>query len=344
MGDKFLKILLIEDSISDAALLQAEVLQSSTGDHRIQSAGSLKQAIDSFKEDNFDAALLDLNLPDSSGLDTVRYFRSSQPDVPIVVLTGYEDEKTGIEAVRMGAQDYLVKGKSEGSLIVRAVRYAIERKKMEVELRRARDDLETRIEERTRTIRHQAKFIEAYFQHSLTTVIILDLNFNFLRVNDEFAGICQKRAKDFPGHNFFEFFPDTKTQEIFENTVKTQMPYIAYAKPFDFVRNAALGTAYFDWTLVPILAENGRVGFLVLSLKDVTERVEAEQKVLAYQEQLRALSGEIVRVEENERRKLAVELHDSIGQTLAFLKIELGRVQRLQQSKESVETIQVLRK
>ena len=126
MGDKFLKILLIEDSISDAALLQAEVLQSSTGDHRIQSAGSLKQAIDSFKEDNFDAALLDLNLPDSSGLDTVRYFRSSQPDVPIVVLTGYEDEKTGIEAVRMGAQDYLVKGKSEGSLIVRAVRYAIE--------------------------------------------------------------------------------------------------------------------------------------------------------------------------------------------------------------------------
>jgi PAS domain S-box-containing protein len=284
MPDKFLKILLVEDSDSDATLLQEEVLQSDTGDHKIQVVGSLKQAINIFDDDYFDAALLDLNLPDSSGLDTVRYLRSVQPDVPIVVLTGYEDEKTGIEAVRMGAQDYLVKGKSDGRLIARAVRYAIERKKMEVELRRARDELEIRVEERTMTVRRQAKFLEAYFQYSLTTVMFLDLNFNFLRVNDEFACACRKNAKDFPDHNFFEFFPDPENQEIFKNALKTKEPYVAYAKPFTFTDNPGLGVTYFDWTLVPIRSENGKVGLLILSLKDVTERVEAEQKVLAYQE------------------------------------------------------------
>ena len=343
MPDKLVNILLIEDSDSDALLLQEEILQNNIGKHSIQVAGSMKQAMELSEKNDFDAALLDLNLPDSSGLDTVKTLKSYQPDLPIVVLTGLEDEKIGIEAVRMGAQDYLAKGKSDGKLISRVIRYSIERKRMEVELRKARDELEIRVEERTMTIRRQAKFLEAYFQHSLTTVMFLDLNFNFLRVNDEFACICRKDAKDFPGHNFFEFFPDPENQEIFKNTIKTKKPYVAYARPFTFTDNPGISKTYFDWTLVPIRSENGKVGLLILSLKDVTERVHAEQKVLAYQEQLRALSGEIVRVEENERRKLATELHDSIGQTLAFLKIELGSLLRLLESTESYNTIRLLR-
>ena len=343
MPDRLVKILLVEDSESDATLLKEEILQSDTGDHRIEIAGSLHKAINFFKNSDFDAVLLDLNLPDSSGLDTVRYLRSLQPDVPIVVLTGFEDEKTGIEAVRMGAQDYLVKGKSDGKLVTRAVRYAIERKKMEVELRRTRDELEIRVEERTLTVRRQAKFLEAYFQHSLTTVMFLDREFNFLRVNDDFAHACLKHPKDFPGHNFFEFFPNPENQALFKKALRTKKPYVAYAKKFDFKDNPELGMTYFDWTLVPILAENGKVGFFVLSLKDVTERVEAEKQVLAYQEQLRALTSEVARVEENERRKLAIELHDSIGQTLAFLKIELGSLMRSLESKEEYTTIRNLR-
>jgi PAS domain S-box-containing protein len=343
MDEKLVKILLVEDSKSDAMLLREAVLLGDAGNHNIEVAGSLQEAIDFFKNNIYHAVLLDLNLPDSSGLDTVQYLKSSQPDVPIVVLTGFEDEKIGLEAVRMGAQDYLVKGKSDGRLISRAVRYAIERKRMEVELRRARDELEIRVEERTMTIRQQSRFLEAYFQHSLTTVIFLDRNFNFLRVNDEFARACQKYARDFPGHNFFDFFPDPENRAIFENTLRTKKPYVANAKSLNLRDNPELGTTYFDWTLVPISAEEGLVRLLILSLKDVTERVEAEAKVLAYQEQLRALTAEVIRAEENERRKLAMDLHDSIGQILAFLKIELGSLQSELKNTELLNTIRNLR-
>ena len=343
MPNHLVKILLIEDSESDATLLQEEVRQSDPGSHNISVAKSMQQVTDYFKNNKADAVLLDLNLPDSSGLDTVRAIRTIQPDVPIVVLTGFEDENIGIESVRMGAQDYLVKGKTDGKLISRAVRYAIERKRMEVELRKARDDLEVRVEERTMTIRQQSRFLEAYFQHSLTTVIFLDQNFNFLRVNDEFARACNKKAMDFPGHNFFKFFPDPENYAIFENTLKTRKPYVANAKPLNLRDNHELGATYFDWTLVPISADDGLVRLLILSLKNVTERVEAETKVIAYQEQLRALTAEVIRAEENERRKLAMELHDSIGQILAFLKIELGSLQNEMKDTELFNSIRNLR-
>ena len=147
--DKSLKILLVEDSPSDAALLQENILLSDDKDISISVAKSLQAALDHLKNNRTDVVLLDLTLPDSSGLDTVRRARQISTDLPVVVLTGNDDEKTGVEAVRMGAQDYLVKGQTDGRLIARAIRHAIERKRSETELRKARNELEDRVKERT---------------------------------------------------------------------------------------------------------------------------------------------------------------------------------------------------
>ncbi len=150
---KLLQILLVEDSASDAVLLQESILSSGVKDLSVSVVGSLRESTDHLKNNHIDATLLDLSLPDSSGLETVRRVRGACPDMPIVVLTGIDDEKTGVEAVRMGAQDYLVKGQADGRVIARAVRYAIERKRAEQEIQKAKEELELRVRHRTAELR-----------------------------------------------------------------------------------------------------------------------------------------------------------------------------------------------
>jgi signal transduction histidine kinase len=150
---KLLQVLLVEDSASDATLLEESILSSGVEDISVSVAKSLKESADHIKNNHIDATLLDLSLPDSSGLETVQRVRIVCPDMPIVVLTGIDNEKTGIEAVRMGAQDYLVKGQADGRLIARAVRYAIERKRAEQEIQKAKEELELRVKERTAELR-----------------------------------------------------------------------------------------------------------------------------------------------------------------------------------------------
>ncbi|MGD0572623.1 MAG: PAS domain S-box protein [Sedimentisphaerales bacterium] len=137
-----LKILLVEDSASDAALLQENILSSGAKDISISVVQSLNEAKEYLKNNHPDAVLLDLTLPDSSGLDTVREVRSISPDLPIVVLTGVDDENTGVEAMRAGVQDYLVKGQTDGRTIIRVIRYSIERKRAEKLLIESKKDLD----------------------------------------------------------------------------------------------------------------------------------------------------------------------------------------------------------
>lgn len=304
--------------------------------------------------------------------------------------------------------------------------------------------------------------MDAFFEHTVTPLVFLDKEFNFIRVNEAYAKACQRDISEFVGHNHFQLYPHEENQRIFEQVVKTKTPYQAAAKPFSFPDHPEWGITYWDWTLVPILDNAEKVEFLVFSLKDVTEQVQAERalrekeqhlrtivsnapvvlfatdvqgtitvsegkglevlgqksgesvgksvferyrsypeivenirralrgesfatevelthgivfdtryspirdekdnvcgvlgtsiditerkqaekRILADQERLRALTAELLMVEERERRKIALELHDSIGQILAFLKIELGDLQRSGLSKESTHTIRHIR-
>ncbi|HYI81141.1 MAG TPA: SpoIIE family protein phosphatase [Thermoleophilaceae bacterium] len=123
-------ILLIEDDAGDALLVR-EALEAAAPELELREAGSLAAALDQLP-DGIACALLDLGLPDATGIDGVKRMRELAPDVAVVVLTGRDDEQLGIEALGAGAQDYLVKGNVEPEVLARALRYAIERRRAEL--------------------------------------------------------------------------------------------------------------------------------------------------------------------------------------------------------------------
>ncbi len=129
------RVLLVEDE-PDHALLFRKMLTSAVGSAiHVVHVSSAKEAAESLAADPPDVVLLDLMLPDSQGFDTFGRLHGQAPEVPIIVLSGMKDEELALESVRLGAQDYLVKGQFEGGLLSRAIRYAIERNRMRQELR-----------------------------------------------------------------------------------------------------------------------------------------------------------------------------------------------------------------
>jgi signal transduction histidine kinase len=128
-----LSILLVEDNPGDARLIR-ETLRDAEGLHfDLAHAGRLAEAEERLRAGGVDVVLLDLSLPDAHGLETLTRTVAVAPQVPIVVLTGLSDERVAVQAVQAGAQDYLMKGQLEPATLARALRYAMERKRLEVE-------------------------------------------------------------------------------------------------------------------------------------------------------------------------------------------------------------------
>jgi serine phosphatase RsbU (regulator of sigma subunit) len=128
------RLLLVEDDEGDAFLVR-ELLIEAAADTDLVWVRSLAEAREVFDE-SFDCVLIDLGLPDASGLEALRSVLDATQDTAVLVLTGLADEVRGTEAVAAGAQDFLVKGQVDGPLLVRSIRYAVERKRADEQLRR----------------------------------------------------------------------------------------------------------------------------------------------------------------------------------------------------------------
>lgn len=124
-----LSLLLVEDSAADAALVR-EYLSSVAGHaYELEAAETLAEALSVLSKRNIDVVLLDLSLPDSSGIETVRTLIGKCPRAAVIVLTGLQDEQTALQAVRYGAQDYLEKRLLSSDMLHRSIVYSMERKK-----------------------------------------------------------------------------------------------------------------------------------------------------------------------------------------------------------------------
>lgn len=124
-------ILLVEDNPGDYLIIKEMLKETEHKPFTLTHVTQLEEGLKYLQESKFDVVILDLKLPDSEGLDTFVKVLNKHPEIPILILTGLADEEVGVNAVKQGAQDYLVKGEFDGKLLVRSIYYAIERKRLE---------------------------------------------------------------------------------------------------------------------------------------------------------------------------------------------------------------------
>jgi len=186
-----------------------------------------------------------------------------------------------IERIRIYGLDITKRKRAEETLL--KIHEELEQRIRErtLQLDMANKHLIHEIEERKRAqenLVEQSRLLEAFFEYSMTPIVFLDKSFNFIKVNDAYARVCQREASAFPGHNHFEFYP-SDAEEIFRQVVETKTGYQTFARPFTFPDHSEWRVTYWDWTLVPILDDTGEIDFLVYSLNDVTKRKLAEEEV-----------------------------------------------------------------
>ena len=191
MRPKGKRILLVEDNPADARLMIEFLVDAGAVDGEFQHVNLLSTALKRLAEQKFDVVLLDLSLPDCEGLETVLRICRVVPLMPVIVLTGQEDDDLALAAVQAGAQDYLIKGQIDGVAIARAIRYAIERKRLEERYHHlATHDALTNLPNRRLFQDRMAHAIERAIRNRTDrkekwemAVVLLDLD-NFKSVND----------------------------------------------------------------------------------------------------------------------------------------------------------------
>jgi DNA-binding response OmpR family regulator len=166
MDNKELKVLLIEDNAGDAFLIKFYLGESASPKFNFFHAENMKTADELMSKNTFDIILMDLNLPDSVGLDTIKKLLEKYPNNLVIVLTGLVDERVGLETVRYGAQDFLTKGKFDGKVLISSIMFAFERFNLNKELSNVSSEL-NKGEERFSNI--ETLFDAGYFEADLGT-------------------------------------------------------------------------------------------------------------------------------------------------------------------------------
>lgn len=259
MNDQEIKILLIEDNLDYAQLIKRIIAKKTSSSMDVEHHDTFSKGYERASKGDLDLILLDLNLPDSGNIDTLLII-SNITDVPIIVLTGTDDEDLALKAVQMGAQDYLMKGQVDASLLVRSIKYAIERKKA--------DDALRRTEERFRLM----------IENALDLITILDVDGTMTYVSPSHKLIVGYEDDELIGKRVFDFIHPEDLSRVLD--VFTEL-----LQNGDRLYSAEFRVRHKDgyWITVDSMGklfppEWGEIGVIVNS-RDVTERKRMEERL-----------------------------------------------------------------
>jgi diguanylate cyclase (GGDEF)-like protein/PAS domain S-box-containing protein len=294
-------VLLVEDNPGDARLIREMFKEPSSQDVELAHVDCMADAETHLAGHAVDIILLDLGLPDTQGLEAVRRAHAAASRVPLVVLSGLDDEKIALQAMQEGAQDYLIKGQIEPRELFRALRYAVERKAIEESL------------------------FEANARAQVTldcigdAVISTDVSGNITFLNLVAEEMTGWKLKDVAGHPMVEAFQivNAKTRKIVENPMAKATELNRKGNlPMDSILIRRNGSEiYIEDSVAPIHDHDGRVVGSVLVFRDVSAaRAMAEQ--IAHSAEHDLLTGLPNRL----------LLNDRVGQAIAMAQRHLGKV------------------
>jgi two-component system sensor histidine kinase UhpB len=299
MTAKCINVLIIEDNPGDARLVQETLKGNSDPAYRLEWVDCLSSGLARLSAGGIDVLLLDLGLPDSRGLETLSRIQALAPTVPVVVLSGADDEQLAVEAVRKGSQDYLVKAHADRHLLTRSLRYAIQRKQAAEALRASEERLHLAV----------AAANESIWEYD--PVHRLRWNKTYDRPSDAAPEMAS------PGELcVWRIHPEDReaVSRNFAEALEGQA--VSWSAEYRLDDRAIIARD-----------SSGKVTRVVGAMLDTTDLKRAEESLQEANQRLHQLSRDLLRAQDYERRRIARELHDSTTQLVAALSIDLSRLQ-----------------
>ncbi len=284
MSNRPTNILVVEDEPGFASVLKTLLADGCNSHFEVTLADNLAVTLQHLRENAFDVVLLDLSLPDTTGLDTYKAVAQTAPSVPVVVMSGLNNETIAVQAVREGAQDYLVKGQFEHRAMERAIRYAVERKRIEKKLRESEE------------------FFRLISENVTDMIAVLDANGKRIYNSPSYEKVLGEPASLCRTDSFQEIHPDDRDniKSLFHQVVASGKGRRA---EYRFQRNDG-EVRHVESESNVITDGTGHTERVVVVSRDVSDRVRAEnetRKALAEarraHEQLQAAQQRIVQAE-----------------------------------------------
>ena len=284
-----MRILLVEDNESDSLIVREELGSAAPGEVRVDWVRSLEDGIRAAPQGGLDVVLLDLGLPDSTGLEALNRFRSAAPELPVVVLTGADDEELAARAMTCGAQDYLVKGDLSGRLLYRTLRYALDRHRMLRGLEERAEEVD-RLYRETRSAREQ---LEAILQASPGLFLVLTPgDHRIVAASDAYLAATMLEREQALGRSLFDLLPGDpddpacdgarNIRASLERVAATGVSDPMAVQRYPIRRPGSEGGRFEErfWSPVnaPVLDQDGTVRFLIHRIEDVTDYVRARRE------------------------------------------------------------------
>ncbi|GAA0875141.1 PAS domain-containing protein [Wandonia haliotis] len=299
-NNELITVWIIEDNPGDAFLLQELLVFSGFSSRNIVVFESLQKAVDGLADSVPDIVLLDLFLPDFSGLETFEFASEKFHSVPIIVMSGMSDTDVALQTVKKGAQDFILKGNSDTNILVKSIHYSIERKRNIQQL-----------------IQSEEEF-RLLFEASPLPILLVNDTLQVLRTNNAFLDLYRCSLSDVRQMKLTDFLAEDESDRRVEYAVKNQ-------RESQFRHITADGNVLYVSQLAARTTFRGEEVYTII-IKDETEKYLFEQEKLKIVEE--TLEGE--------RERFSRELHDGLAQHLVALNFYVSQLSGISEGSDEV--------